>query len=565
MGTRFRALWAAGPLITLFATIGVYLLVLIPRLIWRDKEGLWVGHEHLWSDWPLHIAMASRVAYTPPVNWVDHHPMFAGEMLRYPMFAAVVSGLLMRMGLDVPAAIILPTLIGFLLLLPGMYLLWRLLLGDPWRPVLAIFLFFLSSGPGFLLWLDDLIKKPSWENLLYPANTYARVEQYMWYDGNFLAGLLLPQRAFLPGMVWAVWLLVLLLFCFTNWDADEPGWPLLRRRLLFYGGLAAGVLPLVHTHSYLALGVCCLALTPWFAAKNKERWKEVVLLFGLPATLLGVFLFVSLLKPTTVDPGYMGISWGWMAKGKRDWILMWWRIWGAALPAAMLGGILFAREAWQTPTRWRIGFFIGVTLLFTLGNIVRFQPVQWDNSKIFLWSYLGFAGLMAVTVARLWNGESRGRIFLRFLVAIPVAVYLMGTGFLELVKLQYTKKHAALIQSAEGMAAGEAIRKTTQPNDIFLTAMDLGPWPMTWGGRPVVMGFNGWMGNFGFESGKREEDMKKMFQGGRGAMFLLKKYNVSYVLIGRREMEEFKPNVAWFETNLPVHYRSDTITVYRVP
>src|SRR5688500_10421958 len=101
MGTRFRALLAVGPLVTMFATIGVYLLVLTPRLIWRDAEGLWVGHEHLWSDWPLHIAMANRVAQTPPVNWVDHHPMFAGEMLRYPMFAAVVSGLLIRMGLDV--------------------------------------------------------------------------------------------------------------------------------------------------------------------------------------------------------------------------------------------------------------------------------------------------------------------------------------------------------------------------------------------------------------------------------------------------------------------------------
>ena len=59
-----------------------------------------------------------------------------------------------------------------------------------------------SFGPGGFRWLAD-IKAQGVGALLLPPQEYGRALDdwgYQWYAGNFLVGMLLPQRAFLPGM-----------------------------------------------------------------------------------------------------------------------------------------------------------------------------------------------------------------------------------------------------------------------------------------------------------------------------------------------------------------------------
>ena len=119
-----------GPLFFLFGTLGLYLATLLPRLIWFNAEGgISVGHEHLWTDWPLHIAMLRRFSDCPPSAWLSDHPMIGGFPLRYPFVSALISGMLVRLGLSVPLAVTLPSLLYFCLLLLGMYKLWQRLLG----------------------------------------------------------------------------------------------------------------------------------------------------------------------------------------------------------------------------------------------------------------------------------------------------------------------------------------------------------------------------------------------------------------------------------------------------
>ena len=82
----------------LFTLLGLYLALLLPKLAWIDSEGLWVGHEHLWSDWPLHIGMLRRFSDCPPDSWLSQHPMVGNTPMRYPFFTAFVSGMLVRVG-----------------------------------------------------------------------------------------------------------------------------------------------------------------------------------------------------------------------------------------------------------------------------------------------------------------------------------------------------------------------------------------------------------------------------------------------------------------------------------
>ena len=264
--------------------------MVLPRLVWIDKDGLWVGHEHLWSDWPLHIAMLRRFSDCPPDQWLAQHPMVGGLPLRYPFFAAFVSGMLVRCGLSVPQALILPMYVGFALLLLGMYLLWRLWLGGRWLALVPIFLFFLSAGPDGFDWLIQ-IRVHGIDALALPPREYGRIDAYQWYAGNFLVGMLLTQRAFLPGMTLAVWVLATLeLALGRGGDVSDTA----RRKLLIASGIGAGLLPVVHVHSLLA----ALAFGGFTVlGAGRERWKEAVLWAGLPALALSATLYLLFLRP----------------------------------------------------------------------------------------------------------------------------------------------------------------------------------------------------------------------------------------------------------------------------
>jgi hypothetical protein len=299
----FRTLLPGRPLLILAVTLGLYLLILVPQLIWlNENDGLVAGHLHLWGDWPFHIAMIQRFATCPPDQWLAEHPMIGGEPLRYPFASSLISGLLMRLGLSLPAAIIVPTLLCFALLLPGMYALFRLLIGGTYRPLVAIYLFFCAAGMGFWDWLRDIAQKPSVDLLLFPAREYSAVEKYEWYSSNFLSTMLLPQRSFLLGLTTGVWLLTLLLFTLTFWDRlrqDKREW------LLAVCGLMGGLMPVIHLHSLFAISLICLGVIVPFAGRSRERWRTLLVYFVLPGLLLAAGMYRSFIAPVRDYPDFV--------------------------------------------------------------------------------------------------------------------------------------------------------------------------------------------------------------------------------------------------------------------
>ncbi|MBC8101838.1 MAG: hypothetical protein H7Z41_04540 [Cytophagales bacterium] len=556
----FRTLLPGRPLQILAATLGLYLLILIPRLIWSSESGsLWVGHLHLWGDWPFHIAMIQRFATCPPDQWLAQHPMIGGEPLRYPFASSLLSGMLMRLGLSLPAAILVPTLAAFAVLLPGMYALFRLTIGGTYRPLLAIYLFFCAAGLGFWTWVRDLAANPSLDLLLFPPKEYSAAESFEWYSSNFLSAMLLPQRSFLQGLTAAVWLLTLLLFTLTFWERLKRTQ---REWLLALCGVLGGLLPVVHLHSLFAVSVFCLCVLVPFAGRSWERWRTILLYFVLPGLLLAGGLYRSFLAPVRDFPHFVAWMPGLNAKqGLGQWLVMWWRFWGIALPISGIGFALFVRQWRQKKLPdWRVGFFVGAFLLFGVANLIRFQPIPWDNSKLFLWVYLALCGLMANLLARLWqSGRGVGRI-----EAVALAVCLMATGVLDLISLQRVDRNQAQLASGAEVRLGDFVRAQTAPDSVFLTGTDIGHWVMVVGGRPVFLGFTGWMPNFGFRHDPREKDLKTIYAGGAEAARRLKANPVDYVVIGPSEPVTFKANEAWFLRNYPLLLRRNGWSVFAV-
>ena len=537
-------------LLLLFGTWGVFFFVLFIRIIEFKPDGLHAGHVNVWSDWSLHIGMASIFAYKDPQYWFAYHPMYAGGKLTYAFLTNFISGMLMRAGFSIYFAFIVPSIIYTLILLMGMYVLFYLILQSKKQVITAISCFFLSSGLGFIKFFRDILNGYEPQRLLYPnpAMDYSRLEVYQWYTGNFIVGMLIPQRSLLLGMAISLWAIAGLVYVLFKERSGEKK----DRIILVISGVLVGLLPIAHTHSLI---VVFLISAP-MCAISFRRWREL-LYYVIPASVLSITLYFIFIAGGIENPNFIQWLPGWTATGGLwRWIAMWLKIWGIMLPIAIFGFFLLRKQSLLIKS-----FFFSFFLVFIVANLWQFQPSPWDNSKLFLWAYFGLSGLAAVAIS--WGWRKAGKTISRFDVVL-IVVALTFTGFLELIRLQSIERNQPQMTSWDDIHLGIEIRKKTHPLAVFLTAPSHNHLVMMWGVRPILLGDLGWVRNYGFLSEQREKDVKVMFQGGTDAETLLEQYKVSYVVIGPSELHDFQANESYYAQKYKMAFQNQHYRVYDV-
>ncbi|HEY1074569.1 MAG TPA: hypothetical protein VGE59_02610 [Patescibacteria group bacterium] len=531
-----------GPLLFLFATWGTFFVALFGRMMLFRPDGLYMGHNVVWSDWALHVALAQRFATLPVADWFVTHPLYAGGKLTYPFVVNMISGLLMRIGTPLTWAFAIPSIVCVFAFIAGVYFLFFHLLRSRAQAVVGIFLFFLSAGMGFVPFLRDVFTHHNWASLAYPPQDFSRLGQLSWETSNAITGMILPQRALLLGMTIGVWALAAIIKVFGRKKEPSDGW------LLMLAGAGIGLLPITHPHSLISIAIILLVIfvsyrTAW------QRW----LFLGFPAALIGIPLYLKFVGGGIENPHFFSLSLGWTATSFGGWFAQWFWQWGLTLP---LAGI----SMWIL---WRFGngvsrsFFLGCFVLFLVGNIVQFQPIAWDNSKVFLWSYLGFCGLTAAFLVGLWRSHGLVRP-----LAVALLITLTATGLLEMIRLQRVDQHTYLVTSQEDINLGEQIREETYTTDRFLTAPVHNHFITLWAVRPILLGYTAWVYNYGFNYAQREADVKSIYTGTTDAISLLRDYGVSYVVIGPAEKNAFTVNEDFFSSRFPVAFKNSQNTVY---
>lgn len=533
----WRHRWALLALAASWAALNVWLQLQALQL--RD-DGAWAGHLNIWSDWPLHIAMASGFADRAPTQWFSDHPMFARGQLSYPFVVNLISGLLMRAGLGLDVAMTAPTLIAAVASVFLLYAFMQLLLGSRAWALLGVSLFYLGAGVGGLHFLLERVAQADWSALAYPPVEVSRLDRYDWYSGNALTGMLLPQRAFVLGFALALASLLLLLLAVAQ-RVSRP------RLLALIGGVLAGLMPVVHTHSFLALAGLGLATAALFPG----AWR-IWLAYALPAAGLGVLLSTAFLMPEQGLPRHLRWAPGFAADGGlRDWALMWWRLWGLSLPLAALGlGFLAGRRLlWWSA--------LAGLLCFAFANLVLVQPNRWDNSKIFLWAWLCWTPLVVAALRGLYGRPPWGR-----LVALLLSLGVSTTGAVEVWRLAQTDRGSHMISDRADLELARRVRAGTRPDAVFATAPSHNHPVMSFGGRPILLGFTGWIANLGFDYAEREQALADIFAGGAEAVDSLRRYRVDYVWIGPAERHRYRVNQGWFDRQLPLAFTDGRTWVY---
>ncbi len=534
-------------LLLLFVTLGSYLSVVFSKMLTMKASGLFAGHENVWSDWSLHIAMANIFAFKSPTYWLSYHPLYADGKFTYPFLTNFLSGMLMRLGMSLEQSFSLPSIALTFILLAGLYFLFYLLTGSKKLAVVAVFVFFLSAGPGFINFFKDLWRNPSFSFLLYPLQDYGRYALYQWYASNIAVGLLVPQRASLIGVTLGVWAVIGVLSVTLRDAKPERS---VKIKILVIAGIFAGILPIAHAHSFIAV----VTITGLLCLFHYKKWR-LLWYYILTTGVISSILYLTFIWGGVENSSFTQWHPGFSAQGDFfDWLRMWILLWGVMLPVAAYG-LYFFRKSFDR-SRWAI--YIAGVVLFAAGNLFYFQPIAWDNSKIFLWAYLIFSALAALVLGDIWAG----RHFSFKTIAVILFATLTLTGFFELVRLVQTGKHELLMTSTDDIQLGLEIRQKTDPFAVFLTAPSHNHFVMMWGLRPILMGFTAWVWNYGFNYYPREADMKKMFLGGDGTEDLIKKYKISYVVIGPSEVWDLHANEDYFRAYFPVAFRNSNYRIY---
>jgi hypothetical protein len=549
------------PLIFLLLTFGSYFIYLFAQMLQVRPDGLWAGHVHVWGDWSLHIAMVNIFAYKPPAEWFAYHPYYAGGKLTYGFLTNLISAILMRLGWSLPVAMLIPSMLFGIALTIGLYAVFYQLLRSQKAAVASVVVFFCSSGLGFIRFLGDWLNNPTLESLLFPLKDYTRLEMdYQWLAGNWFTGMLIPQRAYLLGMAITVWVMAAVLWVFLR-VTKHPKTALSRtqKTALVIAGVGAGILPITHMHSFIVLVITCMVFG-LLTIKHWQKW----LWFAVPAGLLSTVLYWQFVKGGIENPEFMQIMIGWTApKGNNpvqhlvNWVIMWWRIWGVTIPLALMG-VVVARKKLPLVAQ---GFLFAGFAVFALANIILFQPIQWDNSKLFMWAYFFFSPLAVLYLQDIWRGVAQSSKVL----AILLFILLTGSGYMEMVRFARFDKNSLPMASIGDIQFGEQIRQNTDSQAVFLTSPEHNHPVMEWGVRPILLGYPGWAFNFGFLYRQRELDIYTMYAGGSETESLLKKYGVSYVVIGPSERynRNMKVNEAYF-TKYPLILHYNNMKVYDV-
>ncbi len=573
----WQVLGVAVPLTLLFAFLQY------THVFRVDADGNWNVGQSTYGDLPMHTAFITGMknAAFPP-----EYTMFPGHRLTYPFLTDSLSSTFYLLGMRLQAAVIVPSVLMFSLTCLGVMALCRELSAGRKAVVFAALFFFLNGGLGFLYDFDQAggFEADSWiprfweriEDILtgYYKTPTNQPEPNNLRWSNVIADMFVPQRTFLGG-VCAVLPCFYLLWCAfaaklpgagkalvpADETAEKGG---LRAELLL--GVWAGAMPLIHTHSFLALGLCSAGFMLHDLITRADRWRlalrylryaAVALTLALPQ-LLGFTFYQALGRQPDTLPGFLTFQFNWVnnpgGRGLRDFVL-WFYLKNIGLPFALLLLGLFSRS----PKHRRI--LCGAAAIWLTAELVRFQPNEYDNNKLFYLAWLLCCPVAADTAGDLWR-RLKGFRARPLIAAAGLTVTFLSAG-LTLWREAVSDYQAFPRRKVE---AAEFILANTEEDSVFLTGAEHHLNPVdSIAGRAIVCGPDLWLYYHGFNTYAAKADVRRFLEDPAGNLDVVGRYGVDYVLVSDYERSDYNVNESALDALYPLIYDQGGTCIWQVP
>ena len=511
------------------------------RAVIEDETGLSTGLLNNFGDLPFHISVITSFAYGD--NFPPEDPTYAGVRFTYPFISDFVSAMFLRCGADLRQSMFIENFLlafGFV----GLVHRWALeMLRDRLAAIITPLLVLLNGGLGWvLLWEHATANEGGlWGTLLALPPSFTVIPDSTWRWGNAVSALLVPQRGFLMGLPLAV-------IAFTQWwlatekeprpAAVERGknkrkvvkqpepepvntrFPLSQRRMIA-AGVAAGLLPLVHAHSFVVvMGMAaCLALL-------FINWRDWLTFFIVASAIAGPQLLWSTWHSAVNASTFFAWELGW-DHGEDNPIWFWFKNTGFFIPL-ILAAVLMKVDGYLVRKRL-LFFYLPFTLCFIIPNFLKMAPWIWDNIKVLYYWWLASSPIVALLLARLWK---QGPIRRAAAIILFVVVTLAGTLDIAGIALRTANKYQVF--DASGLAFAELVKEKTAPRALVIHA-PVHNTPVFLTGRRSLMGYPGHIWTHGLNFMQREGEIKRIYLGLPDAEQLMKNYGVDYAVVGPLE------------------------------
>ncbi len=523
-------------LLPLFA-VGIYLFY--THTLLEIDGGLYVG-QSTFGDLAMHVGFVTSLTeqgFFPP-----QYSILPGTPIGYPFLCDSISATFHVLGGSLRFSMLLPAIIAYGLVLVGVYFFFENWLKDPKASVLASWLFFVGGGLGFAYFFDLLSGNP--ENLtriftdFYTTPTNYAEKGMLWV--NPIADMLIPQRATLFG--WSLLFPALFLLRSAVFEGEKENFlPL---------AALAGCMPLVHTHSFLALGILSAfyLLTDLWGGMDREKCKGWLMYGGIVLLLAFPQLFAFTFRQSE---GFLRWHLNW-ANATDNYFWFYLKNLGLfflLLPVSFLN--LDKKER---------RFYFGSLLLWAVAETIQFQPNTYDNNKLlFVW-FAFTCGITSLVLGKLYRSlkDIKGR---RWIAAAVLALF-FTSGLLTLGREAVSRYQ---LFSPSEVRAAQYIRENTEPDAYFLTATNHNNLVATLSGRNIHCGSSVYVYFIGLDYRQREAEVTKLYtDSAEHFPRLAEQFGIDYVLFTSYEREIPGCDEVYFQQMYPVFYHDADVTIYKI-
>ena len=378
---------------------------------------------------------------------------------------------------------------------------------------------------------------------------------------NVICDMMIPQRTLLTGwmaLLPALWLLV-------NAARDDDG------HTFALLGIWAGALPMIHTHSFLALGLISAGAMIYALIHARGPRLTVFLhfaVYGAIAVALAAPQLLTWSVPQTVHGGALRFRFNWVNNQGNGrlidgycwfWIKNVGLIWLMMVPAALVGprrpkgagGPLLGGDL----TRM-LG--LGALCVYVVAELIQFQPNEYDNNKLFYVAYMAMLPAVGLYLIAIWN-RLRG-LPGRTLLA---AAFLLASTLSGALSIGREVVSDYQLFSAASANAAAWIEANTSRDAVLLTGYQHNNPVAALAGRHIVCGTGSYLYFHGLDYSIQQQDERSMLEYPADSLALFDQYGVECVYISSYERSDFSVDELWFVENCDTVFEEEDVRVYR--
>ena len=546
-----RKLLAAMAVIVLPLTVLSAYLQHTHMLMPAGDGSYWCG-QATYGDLCMHLSFVTSMRNMP---FPPTYNLLAGTDLNYPYLADSLSTTMMLMGMDVRTAVIVPGTMLMALTFAGYMLLARqVITGGRHKAIAAAaLLFFFNGGLGFI-YDFDLAGRDNFEKIkeiftgyyMTPANQPSLNLRF----SNVIADLMIPQRALMGG--WAMGIPALLLLISSARERS------MRQTVIL--ALWACCLPMVHTHTFLALGLFSGGYLLARLVIDKDDRRGVLLRAGVYLALVVVLALPQVIGSAvkqTVEGGSLRFQFNWVnnsgGRGMIDGYLWFW-VKNVGLPfILMICACLEARR------RGYADIVSGMAAIYLVAETILFQPNEYDNNKLFYIWYM-FAAMLAADYGSVIMQRLKGLRGRYVLCALFMAASMLSGG------LSIAREVVSGYQlfSATAVEAGEWIDKNTDRDAVFLTGQQHINPVCSLAGRQIICGSDLYVFFHGLNYRQQAADCQRFLEYPAENARVLDTYGVDYIYVSDYERAEFDVDLEYIDENYDLVFMNRDVRIYEV-